>query len=74
MRKFLLMSTVFVFTCALSAVLGWIAGYDFDNRSWSVAAWVFFTLVYAFSLMGAVENADHKRKIENEVPHDIHNA
>lgn len=33
--------------CAVSALLAWLGGYNFDHRSFEVAAWAGVTLAFA---------------------------
>ena len=39
--------TIFIGLCCVSALIGWLTGYDFDYRSDGVAVWVFFTLLFS---------------------------
>jgi hypothetical protein len=40
--------------CAVSALLGWLSGYNFDERNIFVALWVCFTLYCAAAITSLV--------------------
>lgn len=46
MEDFAKAFVVFLLVCALSAILGWLAGYDFDYRSPDVAFWALMTILF----------------------------
>jgi hypothetical protein len=39
--------SVFAMVWVISAILGWLAGYEFDRRGGDVAMWVLCTIVVA---------------------------
>lgn len=38
-------TAAFASVSAVSLLLLWLTGYDFDERNWAVAAWALFTIV-----------------------------
>ena len=46
-NKILMSLALFIIVCSLSAILGWLSGFNFDRRSSEVAMWSFTTLVFA---------------------------
>lgn len=44
----------FLAVCALSALLAWLSGYNFDYRSVGVALYAYITLVFACGAGSAV--------------------
>lgn len=44
----------FTLVCMLSALLAWVAGYDFDQRGEGVAVWAGLTLMWALAAEAAM--------------------
>ena len=42
------LASLFIALLVLSAIMGWLTGYNFDQRDESVAIWAFMSVVLAF--------------------------